>query len=137
MHESRLALEIFSRAASRALVHCTASELAQLLSQSRNGHHLPEPDSSSQPSTRVRSRRRKPCEAAASNLLTVSPPKNGSGRETNHFAYPRQERWEIVKHFRAARGRGQVQNKEQWAQANYNISSKTLLNYEREFEELG
>jgi hypothetical protein len=40
-----------------------------------------------------------------------------------------------VEHYRDARGKGQIVNKDRWAQTNYRISSKTLLSYEREFQD--
>ena len=56
-------------------------------------------------------------------------------QETDHFAYPSSERQQIVEHYLAARAKGQIVNKNQWAQMNYQISSKTLLKYEREYEQ--
>ena len=40
---------------------------------------------------------------------------------------------EIVQHYRLDRINGEVRNKDQWARRNYQISSRTLFNYEREF----
>ena len=43
-----------------------------------------------------------------------------------------QDSFEIVCHFRAARDKGEIHNKEAWARTNHNISGRTLFNYERE-----
>jgi hypothetical protein len=55
--------------------------------------------------------------------------------DNGHYAFPREERFEIVRRYRAAREAGKVQSKHGWAEANYHISGKTLLTYEREFAE--
>lgn len=51
-----------------------------------------------------------------------------------HFSYPYRKRQQIVEHYRDARSKGQIVNKDRWAQTNYRITSKTLLSYEREFQ---
>ena len=59
----------------------------------------------------------------------VSPKKRDSG----HYAYPRDKRLMIVMHFRRDREMGKVYGKNTWARNNYNISGRTLKNYEDEF----
>jgi hypothetical protein len=71
----------------------------------------------------------------ASTAFRAAPCQDGQVRETDHFAYPERERRDIVRHYRAARERGEVQNKERWAHSNYSISARTLLSYEHEFPE--
>ena len=39
-----------------------------------------------------------------------------------------------MEHYRDARSKGQIANKDRWAQTNYRITSKTLLSYVREFQ---
>lgn len=55
--------------------------------------------------------------------------------ESGHFAWPREKRREIVEQYRDGRQRGEIENKDAWAQANHGITGRTLLNYEREFPE--
>lgn len=133
-HESRLAAELVSKAARKALAHCQGEELVQLLWQTKNGHDALPSVSSSGYSVQVEMKGTGNREEVASNIPERRP---CTVRETDHFAFPRQERQEVVRHFRAARERGEVQNKDRWAQTNYNISGRTLLNYEREFPETG
>lgn len=60
---------------------------------------------------------------------------NGTSKDSDHFAYPRSKRAEIVQHYRFDRVNGQVRSKDQWARRYYQISGKTLFNYECEFPE--
>jgi len=62
---------------------------------------------------------------------------DGITRDNSHFAYPRSKRLKIVQHYRLDRINGEVRNKDQWARKNYQISGKTLSNYEREFRQVG
>jgi hypothetical protein len=56
-------------------------------------------------------------------------------KDSGHFHYPHAKRREIVRHFREDRQQGKVNNKETWAQTNYQITSRTLRHYEKEFPE--
>ena len=56
-------------------------------------------------------------------------------KDSGHYAYPSGARKEIVERYREAQARGQVQNKEAWAQTKYQITRQTLLKYEKEFPE--
>jgi hypothetical protein len=56
--------------------------------------------------------------------------------DSGYYAYPPEKRQEIVNDYRRARACGEVMNKDKWAQSKYNISGKTLLEYEREFSEI-
>jgi glucan phosphoethanolaminetransferase (alkaline phosphatase superfamily) len=51
----------------------------------------------------------------------------------NYFAYDEAKRELIVNDYREARARGEVINKDSWARSKYNISGKTLKDYEDEF----
>jgi hypothetical protein len=57
-----------------------------------------------------------------------------SRRETDHWAYKRAKRKQIVTEYRAARQRGEVANKGGWA-SKHGITGRTLLKYEKEFPE--
>jgi hypothetical protein len=59
----------------------------------------------------------------------------GTTKDSNHFAYPRSRRLEIVRHYRLDRAQGEVRNKDHWARTNYQIGGRTLSNYECEFPE--
>ena len=138
--EARLALEVFTRAASEALRYCDAQELIQPLHEARNGPSggtwlalMPPGDAGVQPKAGTHGQGSPP----GSSTGPTSSPENGYDGESDHYAYPRQKRREIVRQFRMARNRGEVKNKEAWAQANHGISVRTLFNYEREFPETG
>ena len=138
--EVRLAMDVFARAAHDALAHCDTQELLRLLQQVGNAYprddcHTPviPVGWDAQPKPRGNGHGMTP---PTSTCQTLFPASSNVG-ESDHYAYPRQRRREIVHHFRVARRRGEVQNKEGWARANYSISGRTLLNYEREFPETG
>jgi hypothetical protein len=136
--EARLALDMFTRAASEALRYSDAPKLLQYLHEARNGHSrdnwlVPVPSGYVDAQLEVCSRG----QGLPSSSNADPPPyrENGCPGESDHYAYPRQRRREIVRRYRTARNRGEVRNKEAWAQANYGISVRTLFNYEREFPE--
>jgi len=65
-------------------------------------------------------------------------PKHDSKKNSMTFniraAYPDpKKRQEIVTHYRSEAKAGNITDKEGWAQSNYGISRRTLLNYEGEF----
>lgn len=63
----------------------------------------------------------------------VKAPRNpNSGK----FAYDYEKRREIVQQYWEARQRGQITNKDAWANTHHDISGKTLDNYIREFPEI-
>ena len=138
--EARLALDVFDRAASEALGYCDAQELLQPLHEANCGYSrgtclvpVNPGGSDAQPGTSDNGHGPTSAPSASSTPF----PESGYDGDSDHYAYPRQKRRKIVRHFRMARKRGEVQNKEGWAQANYNISGRTLFNYEREFPETG
>jgi hypothetical protein len=136
--EAHLALDVFARAASEALGYCDAQELLQTFHQVSNGYSrdaclVPVTPSGSDAQPKASGNGHGPTSAASAPPTPSS--ESGYDGESDHYAYPRQKRRKIVRHFRMARNRGEVQNKEGWAQANYNISGRTLFNYEREFPE--
>jgi hypothetical protein len=138
--EARLALDVFTRAASEALRYSDAQELLQPLQEARNGHSrdnwlvaVPPGDVDVQPEVGSRGQ-------GLPSSSNVDPPpyrENGCPEESDHYAYPRQRRLEIVRRYRKARNQGEVKNKEAWAQANYGISVRTLRRYELEYPETG
>ena len=138
--EARLALDVFTRATSEALRYIDVQELLQPLHEARNGPSggtwlalMPPGDAGVQPKAGAHGHGSPP----GSSTGPTPSPENGHDGESDHYAYPRQKRREIVRHFRMARNKGEVKNKEAWGQANYGISVRTLFNYEREFAETG
>ncbi|MCA9922519.1 MAG: hypothetical protein KC421_09110 [Anaerolineales bacterium] len=62
--------------------------------------------------------------------------KNRQKLDSDHYAYPDpKKRRAIVKHYQQEKAVGNVSNKNAWAQSNYQISGRTLRNYEKEFSE--
>ena len=110
--DERLALALLSEATYSALCHCSTGELIETLRQLGQNRLA----DARQPG------------APVERELAIRP-------ETDHFAYPYRKRRQIVEHYRDARSKGQIVNKDRWAQANYRITSKTLLSYEREFQD--
>lgn len=137
-HDKRLAIDVFSHAVRQALRHCEAEELIQALRQADGG-----PGECARQVGEAASGPRIAVEQAASKLpsspapeLSMTPSDEpGAAEDSDHFAHPRHKRLEIVEDYWAARERGLVQNKENWARSHYHISAKTLLNYEREFRD--
>ena len=136
--DKRLAIEVFSHAVRQALRHCEAEELIQALRQADG-----RPGECSRQAREVASGPSITVEKAATQLasspapaLSVTP-SDGSGavEDNDRFAHPRHKRLEIVEDYWAARERGLVQNKDNWARSHYHISAKTLLSYEREFRD--
>jgi hypothetical protein len=134
-YERRLAIECFSRATHQALNHCRPGELVEIMRAARNGCQCPHLESYSVSGAQAGSHKRPRREVPASTTFKAAPRQGNQTRETDHFAYPEHERRDIVRHYRAARERGEVQNKERWAHSNYSISARTLLSYEHEFPE--
>jgi hypothetical protein len=138
--EARLALDAFTRAASETLRYSDVQELLQPLHEARNDHSkdnwlvaMPRGDIVAQPEVGSRGQ-------GLPSSSNVDPPpnrENGCPGESDHYAYPRQRRREIVRRYRTARNSGEVKNKEAWAQANYGISVRTLRRYELEYPETG
>ena len=135
-YESRLAKDLFSQAARKALRYCDLNELAEMLCAASQGHHARthhECDMLSQPNVHIQTPQME-CRAAPNSSPSVeSCEENAAYAENDHFAYPCQERLRIVRHYWAARENREIANKDQWARANYQISGRTLLSYEREF----
>ena len=124
--EQRLALQMFAAAAAGAVLHCQAEELRQVLLQVGHGrqpHSTDGPESAANRQLRGRE----------PEALTVQASQPEPSRETDHFAFPRGERFDIVRQYHEARRKGEVANKDQWAFANHNISGRTLSRYEREY----
>jgi len=110
--DERLALELLSEATYSALCHCSTGELIETLRQLGQD---------------------RPVEARHVDAPVEQAP--ATRPETDHFSYPYRKRQQIVEHYRDARSKGQIVNKDRWAQTNYRITSKTLLSYEREFQD--
>ena len=110
--DQRLALELLSEATYSALCHRSTGELLETLRQLGQD---------------------RPVDARLPDVPVEREPV--TRQETDHFAYPHRVRQQIVGHYRDARSKGQIVNKDRWAQANYRITSKTLLSYERECQD--
>ena len=130
----RLALELFCHATHRALYHCSAEELVESLQQVGNVHQSKIRQAGGGNGMQARATRLGPEPVPVANA-DRSLEKGDLGRDSEHFAFPPDKRRAIVEHYRAARQSGQVTNKESWADQNYGISSRTLLRYEREYEQ--
>jgi hypothetical protein len=137
--ERQLALDVFSQASRKALSHCTPQDLNEMLRLARNGHH----PGCAQQATGLHNGAAVQVEVISSEQQKESGPETFRARpghddaaaESDRYAYSPRKRCEIVQHYRAVRDDGLVQNKDRWAQSNYNITGRTLLNYEREFPE--
>jgi hypothetical protein len=137
--EKQLALDAFSRATCRALTYCPSHELIRILELTRTGHH---PSCAPQDPGLFHSREVQieeiPNEQHGESC-TDTPRAEASQddilAESDRYAYSPRKRREIVEHYRAVRDRGLIEHKDHWAQSNYNITGRTLLNYEREFPE--
>jgi hypothetical protein len=136
--EERLAMDVFSHAARKAMGHCPAQELIQILHVVRNGHgkytdHDPGllHERGQQSSMDADGQ----CGRMAPSAPQVIRAEEATHMESDHYAYPRHKRREIVQEYRLAHQGGQVVNKDSWAQANYSISGRTLRRYEREYLE--
>lgn len=136
--DKRLSMEIFSVACRRALRHCSAETLVQIALELA-GRHLASRDHPCSPLACSDRQSQAPRVQHTDQPAPQAPVEELSAGETDsdngHYAFPREERSEIVRRYRAAREAGKVQSKHGWAEANYHISGKTLLTYEREFAE--
>ena len=137
--ERRLALDIYSQAVHRALSYCPSQELIQILRLARNGRHRrsvrqgPELDSGTE--GQVEGIPSEQWGESGMETSRTEPSQDDMPAESDRYAYSPRKRWKIVQHYRAVRDRGLIENKDRWAQSNYNITGRTLLNYEREFPE--
>lgn len=122
--DKRLALDVFSQAAHNALNYCPSQELANLVSLLACGPTDCQAGESWQEQGK---------ETTVGSSRSADRP--GPGRESDHFAYARERRREIVQHYWAARDKGQIASKDSWAAQHYRITGRTLLRYEHEVEQ--
>ena len=136
--EKRLSLQQFAQATRKALRHCEVEELVQTLREA-NVPQRGQPSRVFKPPEDAVAKRKiqNNGQGKASSKQKTSAPRRRSGKDCEHFAFEAKRRREIVEHFLSARARGQVANKDAWAQANYRISGRTLLRYEHEYLETG
>ena len=81
--------------------------------------------------------------AAAKQFPMFTRPETGKEHQqessrkldSDHYAYPAEKRRAIVRHYRQEKEAGKVSKKDAWAGTNYQISGRTLRNYEKEFPE--
>jgi len=136
--EKRLSLQQFAQAARKALRHCEAEGLVQALRQAngRPGEHARQSrEGVSGPGIAAEKPTPRQAPPPASELLAPASNGDGAVEDSDRFAHPRHKRLEIVQDYWAARERGLVENKDNWARSHYHVSGKTLLSYEREFRE--
>jgi hypothetical protein len=134
-YEARLAMSLFGKSSRLVLRYCEPEELVQVLrglAAAAQGNTPPEVNGCATP---IKVDRMPDDFEDSPKNGALSLTRCGRRGETDHFAYSREKRYAIVQHYRAARDRGKVRNKEAWAHERYNISSRTLLTYEREFPE--
>ena len=136
--EKRLAVEMFSEAARKALRHDEAEAWVLALRQLTRGrdrqvHGKLEPHRafSSQATAPAEGQKQPP----TSNPMDTPPKPGAADPESDHYAFCSEERRRIVEHYRTAQKNGEVENKEAWAYNNHRISRKTLWRYEQEFPE--
>jgi len=136
--DKQLAQDVFSEAAQKARRYCAAEELLQALWQvsgscAESGLPVPgpEPDSGIQPQTMTDS----PLETSTPDPMAMPTDEEDVAQDNGHFAFPRHKRLEIVRSFWIAYERREIKNKDAWARSHYQIKGKTLLCYEREFQD--
>jgi hypothetical protein len=137
--EKRLAIDVLSQAVRRALHHCGAEELVQALRQADGrpgGSARQTTGIASNPCIRVEELGARQASPSISELSATSSRGGGPAGDSDRYAYSPRKRREIVQHYRAVRDSGLIENKDRWAHTNYNITGRTLLNYEREFPEV-
>jgi hypothetical protein len=136
--EKQIALDVFAQAVRRAARYCDADELAQALGSIGNGQakdaYLAHESSYGYDST-AWAWQNGTVEMATPGLRFIFPDDHDAAQDSDRFAHPRHKRFDIVQDYWAARERGEVQNKDAWARSRYHISGKTLLCYEREFQD--
>jgi hypothetical protein len=136
--EKRLAIDVLSHAVRKAQHHCETEELVQALCQASHvpGSGLCQPiESTSGVSIQTRARSNGQGNTQKPESSGAKPRRRRAGTNSERFAYSRDRRLEIVERFRAARDRGEVENKDRWARLSGNISGRTLKRYELEFPE--
>jgi hypothetical protein len=138
--EKRLALDLFLQAATRAASHCPPQELIEMLRLARNGHHTgctgQDPELHHDSRVQVVPSPDKQHRESGTETSRAELDWNDAAAESDRYAYSPHKRREIVQHYRAVRDSGLIENKDRWAHSNYNITGRTLLNYEREFPEV-
>jgi hypothetical protein len=137
--ERRLALDVFLQATSRAQGYCPPQELVEMLRLASNGHHpgcaSQDPDLDHDSGVHVEPRADEQQRESGTETSRAELGWDNTAAESDRYAYSPRQRREIVQHYRAVRASGLIENKDRWAHSNYNITGRTLLNYEREFPE--
>jgi len=136
--DKQLAMDVFSEATQKARQYCDAEETIQALwrvSGSCADGSLPvpgpEPDSGIQPPAMTNDH----VETSTPDLLVMPADEEDVAQDNGHFAFPCHKRLEIVRSFWIAYERGEIENKDAWARSQHQINGKTLLCYEREFQD--
>jgi hypothetical protein len=136
--DKRLALDILTHAAEHAQRYCKAEELIEAVWQTA-GVEPHDTDLACASSTITTERVEVPetrwGEIQSPVPAFTAPLDGDTDQESDHFAHPRSKRIEIVQKYWLAREKREIQNKDAWARSHYQITGKTLLSYEREFQE--
>ncbi|MBN1139194.1 MAG: hypothetical protein JXM73_21630 [Anaerolineae bacterium] len=136
--DKRLALDVFAHAAEHAQRYCKAEELIEAMWQTA-GVEPHDTDLAYASSTASTERAEEPetgwSETQSPVPAFIAPLDGDKDQENDHFAHPRPKRIEIVRKYWLAREKREIQNKDAWARSHFQITGKTLLSYEREFEE--
>jgi len=74
-------------------------------------------------------------EAAKAVIENVDRVTKHLKRESGHYAYPEEQRRELVEKYRDDNKRGRVANKEAWAQSHAGVSATAFSTWENEFPE--
>jgi hypothetical protein len=136
--EKQLAMDVFSLATQKARQCCESEELLHTLWQI-GGDCSPgirlapglSPEAAMQPPALASSH----VEMPAPSSTVLHRGEDDTSQDSDHFAHPRHKRMEIVRHYWIARENRDIKNKDAWARSQYQISGKTLLCYEREFQD--
>lgn len=136
--DKRLALDVFARAAEHAQRYCRGRELVEAVWQAsgvepQGASRIYEPLADS--AQVVEEATSKMVDATSSDVAHTNDVDADAAHDSDHFAHPRSKRLEIVRQYWLARENLEIQNKDAWARARYQITGKTLRSYEREFQE--
>jgi len=136
--DKRLALDVFASAAEHARCYCRARELIEAIWQV--GGVEPDDVHPVAESSTVGAEWIKDAQTVLDETFSPDPAFNiavdaGTAQDSDHFAHPYHKRLEIVRHYWIARENRQIQNKDAWARTHYQVTGKTLLSYEREFQD--
>ena len=74
-------------------------------------------------------------EAAKAVIENVDRAAKYLKRDSDHYAYPEEQRRELVEKYREAKKAGRITNKKTWIEHKAMVNVRTFLNWEKEFPE--